>query len=194
MSASPKEIAEKAASNTSKVISDINNLEKRLAELLDQEVPGSKISFGFTVLSCVAHGNYDRALTELENVGVGLEEYRLFEFRARRYIEHAKSLVVAVRAKHTVGMSAHVNKSKQKELSDRIAEHFLELKRTIIVIEKIQKSVRSEDLSATIYFLKACFFSIAAVFAVYALLNLVPQLSDVSLGSLTEMFHWNIPW
>jgi len=186
--------AKTVQSPSSKVLTDINNLEKRLAELLEQDVPGSRISFGFAVLSCVAHGNYDRAIEELDQVGNGLEEYRLFEFRSRRFVEHAKSLVVAIRAKHGVGKSPNVNKSKQKEISDKIAEHFIDLKRTIIIIEKIQKSVRSEDLSSTILFFRTCFFASLAVLIAYAFFNLWPELQDLNWQQLTSYFFWGSPF
>ena len=147
-----------------KAYNDIKHLESRLASLMETKEGGAgTISFGFTVLSSVAQGNYERALNELESVGVGFEQYRLFKVRTHRYVEHAKSLVAAIRVKHMIGRSAHVNKSKQKELSDKIADHFLELKTTIVMIEKIQKSVRAEDLSSTIYFAKTVFYAIAFV-------------------------------
>lgn len=151
-----------------KAYNDIKHLEKRLASLIESREGqrDGNISFGFAVLSSVAQGNYERALNELDAVGVGFEEYILFKIRTHRFVEHAKSLVAAIRVKHMIGRSAHVNKSKQKELSDKIADHFLELKNTIVIIEKIQKSVRAEDLSSTIYFLKAFFFSVAIVVVV----------------------------
>ncbi len=148
-----------------KAYNDIRHLESRLASLIENGEGGRSayISFGFTVLSSVAQGQYDRAMEELESVGVGFEQYRLFKVRTHRYVEHAKSLVNAIRIKHMIGRSTHVNKSKQKELSDKIADHFLELKTTIVMIEKIQKNVRAEDLSSTIYLVKTVFYAIAAM-------------------------------
>ncbi|MCC6137233.1 MAG: hypothetical protein IT287_01265 [Bdellovibrionaceae bacterium] len=169
MSAAPKKKSESSQQEAAlKAYNDIRHLESRLASLMEarEGTQDAHISFGFTVLSCVAQGNYERALNELEYVGVGFEEYRLFKVRTHRYVEHAKSLVSAIRVKHMIGRSAHVNKSKQKELSDKIADHFLELKTTIVIIEKIQKSVRAEDLSSTIYFVKTLFYSFALVIAV----------------------------
>lgn len=167
-----------------KAYNDIKHLEKRLASLIEgqelQEKP-SHISFGFTVLTSVAQGNYPRALAELESVGVGFEAYTVFGERTHRHVEHAKSLVNAIRTKHMIGKSPHVNKSKQKELSDRIADHFLELKSTIVMIEKIQKSIRAEDLSSTIYFVKTVFYAAAfvvicaAAMYVYEYLEVTPS-------------------
>jgi len=182
------------ANPSARALSDINNLQKRLAELLEQDIPGSRVSFGFAVLNCVAQGHYDRALAELESVGNGLEEYQLFEFRARRFIEHAKSLVITIKAKHTVGTASNVNKSKQKELSDKIAEHFLELKRTIITIEKIQKGVRSADLSATAIFLRSIFFAITAIFIAYGVQILWPEFSTLTIEDFMGFMEWMIPW
>lgn len=165
-----------------KAYNDIRHLEARLASLMEsQQGSDAHISFGFTVLSSVAQGNYERALGELESVGEGFEQYRLFKVRTHRYVEHAKSLVSAIRVKHMIGRSAHVNKSKQKELSDKIADHFLELKTTIVMIEKIQKSVRAEDLSSTIYFVKTLFYASALVvlvsgmFYAYEYLDITPS-------------------
>ncbi len=157
-----------------KAYNDIKHLEQRLASMLEsgEAATPSRVSFGFTVLSCVAHGNYERALSELEHVGVGFEDYALFAVRTHRHIEHAKSLVAAIRIKHMIGKSPHINKSKQKELSDKIADHFLDLKRTIVMVEKIQKNVRAEDLSSTLLFVKTVFYALAIVIlfsgAIYA--------------------------
>lgn len=152
-----------------KAYNDIRHLEARLASLIEAEGDRNRlISFGFTVLSSVAQGNYDRAMVELENVGVGFEEYRMFKVRTHRYCEHAKSLVNAIRIKHMIARSTHVNKSKQRELADKIADHFLELKNTIIMIEKIQKSVRAEDLSSTIYFIKTIFYALTVIVLISA--------------------------
>lgn len=153
-----------------KAYNDIRHLEARLASMIESEGDRHKqISFGFTVLSCVAQGNYDRAMEELETVGEGFEQYRLFKVRTHRYVEHAKSLVNAIRIKHMIARSSHVNKSKQKELADKIADHFLELKTTIVMIEKIQKNVRAEDLSSTIYFVKTVFYATALVVLITAM-------------------------
>lgn len=166
-----------------KAYNDIKHLEARLASLLEtREGADTHISFGFAVLSSVAHGNYGRALAELESVGEGFEEYKLFKIRTHRYVEHAKSLVAAIRVKHMIGRSSHVSKSKQKELSDKIADHFLELKATIVMIEKVQKSVRAEDLSSTIYFIKTLFYATAIIilvsgmFYAYEYLEITPSI------------------
>jgi hypothetical protein len=152
-----------------KINAYVKGLEKRLAELIERDERSGRISFGYVVLSSVAQGNYERATKELDSVGVGFEGYPAFETRSRRFVEHAKGLVLAIKTKHEVGKSPHVNKSKQKELSDRITEHFVDLKKTLIVIEKVQKSVRAADLGSTVYFFKTCFYSLAAIFIIYTI-------------------------
>lgn len=183
-----------STSLTNKVIFDIKHLEKRLAELIELDQKKNKVSFGFLVLTCVAHGQYERAFAELDSVGEGLEEYELFEARSRRFVEHAKSLVAAIKTKHMVGKSPHVNKSKQKELSDRIAEHFMDLKRTIIVIEKIQKSVRTEDLSSTVIILKTAFVSCLAIFIAYTVYINSPGSAGFSFRDISELFSFVYPF
>jgi hypothetical protein len=164
-----------------KAYNDIKHLESRLASLIESnEMDPSRISFGLVVLTSVAQGNYERATAELDAVGVGFEEYKYFKIRTARFVEHAKGLVAAIRTKHMIGKSTHVNKSKQKELSDKIADHFLELKNTIVMIEKVQKSVRAEDLSSTLVFIRTLFFAVATVilfsgmFYAYEYLDITP--------------------
>ncbi len=181
-------------STSERVAFDIRHLEKRLAGLIERdEKDKSRISFGFVVLTCVAQGQYDRALLELDAVSHGFEEYPAFEVRARRFIEHAKGLVSAIRTKHQVGKSPHVNKSKQKELSDRITEHFVDLKRTLIVIEKVQKSVRATDLSSTILFFKTCFFALVVVFLFYTAYQNSAYSNTFSLRDLFDLFTFQLP-
>ena len=181
------------STTSEKVAFGITNLEKRLASLIEHEGNKKKVSFGFVVLTCVAQSQYDRALLELESVGEGFEEYPAFEVRARRFIEHAKGLVSAIRTKHQVGKSPHVNKSKQKELSDRITEHFVDLKRTLIVIEKVQKSVRAKDLSSTLLFFKTCFFVSVILFLSYTAYQNSAYSNTFSLRDLFDLFTFQLP-
>lgn len=176
-----------------KISAYVKGLEKRLAELIEQDARKGQISFGYVVLTSVAQGNYERATKELDAVGIGFEGYPAFEIRSRRYIEHAKGLVLAIKTKNEVGKSPHVNKSKQKELSDRITEHFVDLKKALITIEKIQKSVRSADLSSTIYFFKTCFYSAAAIFVLYTIFQSSAYSDSFSLTDLFSFLDFQLP-
>ncbi len=176
-----------------RVAEGIKNLQKRLHSLIENDNFKNKISFGSVVLKSVAQGGYDRALRELEMVGDGFEAYPAFAIRTQRQVEHAKSLVFAIKTKHEVGKSAHINRSKQKELSDKITEHFVELKKTLINIEKIQKSVRSSDLSSTTLFFKSAFYSVAVVFLVYTFYQASHFMSDLSLMDVFSFFTLQWP-
>jgi hypothetical protein len=172
---------------------DFKGLEKRLADLIDKDGGGRKLSFGYVVLSSVVRGQYDRAQKELESVYVGFEEFPAFAERSKRFVEHAKGLVMAIKTKHEVGKSPHINKSKQKELSNRIAEHFVDLKKTLVTIEKVQKSVRASDLSSTIFFFKACFYSLLAVFAAYTIYVNAMYSDTFSFRDIIQFFDFQWP-
>lgn len=171
---------------------DFKGLEKRLSEMIEKEGSKKNLSFGYVVLSSVVRGQYDRAQKELESVFLGFEEFPAFAVRSKRYVEHAKGLVTAIKTKHEVGKSPHINKSKQKELSDRIAEHFIDLKKTLMTIEKVQKSVRASDLSSTIYFFKATFYSLLAVFVAYTIFVNAFYSDSFSFRDLFQFFslYW----
>lgn len=172
---------------------DFKGLEKRLSALIEKEGGAGNLSFGYVVLSSVVHGQYDRAQKELENVYGGFEEFPQFIVRSKRFVEHAKGLVTAIKTKHEVGKSPHINKSKQKELSDRIAEHFIDLKKTLMTIEKVQKSVRASDLSSTIYFFKASFYSFLAVFVAYTIFVNAFNSDTFSFRDLFQYFDFYWP-
>ena len=172
---------------------DFRALEKRLTDLIEKDGGSSNLSFGYVVLSCVVHGHYGRAQKELECVYSGFEEFPGFIMRSKRFVDHAKSLVDAIKTKHEVGKSPHINKSKQKELSDRIVEHFIDLKKTLMNIEKVQKSVRANDLSSTIYFFKASFYSFVAVFVAYTLFVNAFNSDTFAFRDLFQYFNFYWP-
>ena len=173
---------------------DFKGLEKRLTDLIEKDGGNRNLSFGYVVLSSVIHGQYDRAQKELESVYSGFDEFPAFVVRSKRFVEHAKGLVTAIKTKHEVGKSPHINKSKQKELSDRIAEHFIDLKKTLMTIEKVQKSVRASDLSSTIYFFKACFYSCLAVFVAYTVYVNAFYSDTFSFRDLFQFFDLQWPF
>ncbi len=188
----PEEVL-KSGRGTGSLAFDFKGLEKRLTDLIERDGGQRNLSFGYVVLSSVVHGQYDRAIKELENVFIGFEDFPAFVVRSRRFVEHAKGLVVAIKTKHQVGKSPHINKSKQKELSNRIAEHFIDLKKTLMTIEKIQKSVRASDLSSTIFFFRACFFSFLAVFVAYTIYVNAFYSDTFSFRDLFSLFEFQLP-
>lgn len=166
------------------------SLQQRLEELISEQGTRSSVSFGFVVLSCVVQGNYDRAFTELNNVGRGLEDYPQFEQESRRFIEHSKSLVSAIKTKRMISLTPQINKAKKRELTEKIMEHFIELKKSIITIEKIEKRVRAEDLSATIAVLKTIYVTAMAIFATYVVVHVYPDIAVIPLAYFKEFFSW----
>jgi hypothetical protein len=173
---------------------EVVNLKRRLYDLLKKDEKLSNTSsFGYVVLSSVAQGHYERAKVELEMVHIGLEEYTDFERRARRFIEHAKSLVVAIKIKYDLCASEKVGKAKEKELANTVVDHFVDLRKSIIAIERIQKSVRSADLRSTANIMRVLYFSVVAIFIVYSAYNVFPQFRDIMNSKMFSFFHWEIP-
>lgn len=175
----PSEAKSQDMSIRALVPKDAKALKLKLEELLEEKDEGARISFGFVVLNCVVQSNYDRATSELDHVGAGLEDFPEFERDARRYIEHAKSLVSAIKIKRTISMTPQINKARKRELMEKIMEHFVDLKRSIVNIEKVEKRVRYADLSATIIFFKVAFWSIASVVSYYFITRVLPDVGVV---------------
>ena len=122
------------------------------------------LTYGHSVLAAVVYEKYDEAIEELENVLNLRVDYPSFRVRAGRYIQHAKSLVRAIKAKRSIGKLPHVSRAKQKELMNTLTIHFNDLRNCVINIEKIEKKVRREDLSSTRWFVVTTYWTIFALF------------------------------
>lgn len=144
-----------------------------LEELLKEGIQSDKkrdaklgLSYGHAILAAVVYEKYDMAAAELDTLLSLRQSYPDFGDKAGQYVQHAKSLVKAIKAKRSVGKLPHVSRSKQKELVATLGLHFNELRSCILNIEKVERYVRKEDISSTRWFMMSLFWSVAAVFFV----------------------------
>ena len=133
------------------------------------------LTYGHAILAAVVYEKYEMALSELETILSLRLEYPDFGERAGRYVQHAKSLVRAIKTKRAIGKLPHVSRSKQKELVAALSIHFTELRVCILNIEKIERYVRKEDISSTRWFMLAAYWSMFGVFAASLVLANFPD-------------------
>ena len=147
------------------------------------------LTYGHSILAAIVYEKYEMAIAELENLLSLRNDYPDFGERAGRYIQHAKSLVRAIKAKRAVGKMPHVSRSKQKELVATLGIHFNELRTCILNIEKVERYVRKEDISSTRWFMIALFWSLAAVFMAAMVLACFPDVFVAFHQVLTHYLH-----
>lgn len=168
-----------------------NHLEGLLREGVHFEVENQKmgLTYGHTILAAVVYEKYETAISELETVFNISRDYPIFGLRAGRYIQHAKSLCRAIKAKRAIGKLPHVSRAKQKELMNALTIHFKELKTCVINIEKIEKYVRRQDLGATRWFMAALYWSVFAVFMTALFFDNFPDTFIALHSYLTHYLH-----
>lgn len=171
-------------------VNETSNLQDQLEDLIQEKSERGSGSFGYMVLNSVVQENYDRAMAELKSVTKGLDNYPDFGKQAQRFITHAKSLVNAIKTKRSISGSPHVNKARKKELTEKITEHFIELRRCIVTIEKMEKRVRVADLSSTIIFFKAVFGSLVAITVALFWIWVYPEFSDIIVFETQRFFTY----
>ncbi len=169
-----------------------NHLEGLLKEgiQIDDEADASAaLTYGHSILAAVVYERYEMAISELETLLSIRTDYPDFGEKAGRYIQHAKSLVRAIKAKRAVGKLPHVSRSKQKELVATLGIHFQELRTCILNIEKVERYVRKEDISSTRWFMISLFWSIGVVFFFAMLKAAFPDVFIAIHQLLTHYLH-----
>ncbi|MCH2535642.1 MAG: hypothetical protein MK008_14460 [Bdellovibrionales bacterium] len=182
-------------------IIDYNQLEHERANIVAQEfeqrlarrVKGGSSGFRYMVMHFVMSKKYDEAYKEIEGYVSEKKDFPIFNTRTAPYVRHCKDLISAIRNKREFPALGALPVSKQKELFDKVIEHFDELKSVLRRIEAIGYKVQLDDIRSTTIFLKSFVYSLFAVIAVIFLLDLQDLLVTYGLvmgnlaSSLTDM-------
>lgn len=155
----------------------------------DDKAGRADLTYGHAILAAVVYEKYEMAQSELETLLSLKMDYPLFGERAGRYIQHAKSLVRAIKAKRAIGKLPHITRAKQKELVGALSIHFTELRTCILNIEKIERHARREDISSTRWFMMCLYWSIFTVFVVALMYANFPDVFVALHQILTVYLH-----
>jgi hypothetical protein len=168
---------------TTQSIRDSNaELMLKLKGLLEQDIDGTNkntddiLTYGRIIMASLVYENYDKAIADLNEILSLRRNYPRFVYRASPYIQHAKSLVRAIKTKRLVGRSTHLSRSKQRELMSALTFHFNEFRTCILNIEKIERHARKEDLSATRWFVFTLYCCIVMIFITAFIKANIPDL------------------
>ncbi len=141
------------------------------------------------VLQLVADNQYDSAVEELSLYVEAKTSYPLFQSRVESYVSHCNNLIFAIQAKRDFPSSVVMSYARQQELSEKVREHFEELKQFLKKIERVEREVKLDDMRSTVWFLKTFTYCVFALFALGFILDLsrgMAQSFFVAFGALTE--------
>jgi hypothetical protein len=168
--------------------------EEKAGFKISKSEMGSANTLRFNVLTAVVNEEYDQAADELQEFVDMDSPYPDFKQRLERYVQHAIDLVYAIRAKRSFPGMASLTYAKQQELIDKYLGHFDELKVTLIRIEAIQNSMKTEDIKSTVIVLKAFVNAVFAIAVVAWVLELSSGLLKTGLlvteDALLSLSEW----
>lgn len=133
---------------------------------------GRADSLRSTILMLTLNEHYDAAIKELKVYLNAKSEYPQFASRTSRYASHSFDLINAIKTKRSFPGLSSLSTSKQQELQERALEHFDELKRMLLRIEKIDYELRLDDIRSTVWVIQAMFTGAVLVLAVYIVQSL----------------------
>lgn len=171
-----------------------NIVAREFEQRLSRRIKSGASGFRYMVLHYVVTKKYDEAIKEIEAYIDEKEDFPVFRSRTAPYLTHCKDLVSAIRNKREFPSLGALAVSKQKELFDKVIEHFDELRSVLKRIEAIGHEVRLEDLRSTTIFLKSIIYSFLAVLTAIFLLDLQDLLLTYGIvmgdlaNSMTDMF------
>ncbi len=182
-------------------------LTVHLQSLLKEDTQASNkksddiLTYGHAILASVVYEKYEPAISELETLLGMRKDYPRFGERASPFVQHAKSLVKAIKAKREVGRLPNISRAQQKELIDALSFHFKELRSCILNIEKIERHARKEDLSSTRWFVVTFYGCLMLVFSVAFIQANVPEVfvavyrlwQEAIDYSFVSLSHWLWP-
>lgn len=131
----------------------------KIPVMIDPKDLGQADSLRYNVIIFIKEANYERAIAELRNYYEKPSEYPMFKKRIERYVQHAVDLVRAIEMKRNFPGLDRLTIAKQMDLKLKIKQHIDELVFCIRKIEKVELSLRHEDVRSTILIVRAVVIS-----------------------------------
>lgn len=126
-------------------------------ELILREMSVDELSEA--VLNAVIEGAFDEAVDILHNFLNQPSPYPRFKIEMERIVLHCIDLVNAIRTKKSFPGMSSLTRAKQRDLSDRANEHFLELQKTISKMHRKVGRLKNEDSRSTLWVVRAFFYA-----------------------------------
>lgn len=141
--------------------------------MIDPKDLGKADSLRYNVIIFIKEANYERAIAELRNYYEKPSDFPKFKGRIERYIQHAIDLVRAIEMKRNFPGLDRLTIAKQQDLKFKIKQHIDELVFCIRKIERVEMSLRHEDVRSTVLIVRAVVISAFSITLLAFVLELV---------------------
>ncbi len=167
-----------------------HEIELRIRKELNRQIGPHLGELRQGILQLVANNEYDSAVDELQLYVDHKTKYPLFQQRVETYVRHCKNLIYAIQAKRNFPSSVVLSYARQQELSEKVREHFEELKHYLKKIERVEREVKLDDMRSTVWVLKTLTYCLFALFALGFFLDLKAGMANsffVAFHSLVDL-------
>lgn len=162
--------------------------------MIDQRDLGRSGSLRYNVLTCLREESYDRAVMAIEEFARTPSDFPTFHEKVERYLHHCTSLIRAVEMKRNFPGINRLTVAKQQDLRLKIKQHIDELVYCLKKIERVEATLKLEDIRSTVLIVRAV---VLAIFLV-AVLSFVVDLSGGMLVNAMvvgdDLFHSFMNW
>lgn len=147
-------------------------IRNKLRERLKNRDGSSGSGIRSSILRLVVDDQYEQAIEELASYIDGRAAYLEFQVRTKSYVQHSSELILAIQNKRNLPGLGALSLAKRQELSEKVVDHYEDLKHTLKMIEKVERDVRLTDARSTIWFIQAGWYAIIVLFVVAILLEI----------------------
>lgn len=117
------------------------------------------------ILEHVVSQDYEQAMTKLKiYVETSNPDYPVFKRKAEKYLNFCNELIRAIETKRRLSRHHSLSVTQVKELQDNYNNHFKQLTDALTRMERIERSLKLEDMRSTGVFVRACQFSVLLLF------------------------------
>jgi hypothetical protein len=171
-----------------------SEVREDLEAIFKRKETGSLNTLRGIVLTHILQSNYDLALKEIEGYAEDKKEFPAFKIKAHRYITHCRDLIAAIQGKRELqGLSA-LPAPKQKDMFEKIVDHYEELKKHVRQIEAIGHETYLDDIRSTVIVLKVTTYCVITVLFVALTLDLFGNIfityNNVALDVSGDFTSW----
>ncbi len=117
------------------------------------------------ILEHVVSQDYEQAMSKLKvYVETSNPDYPVFKRRAEKYLSYCNELILAIETKRRLSRHHSLSATQIKELQDNYNNHFKQLTDSLTRMERIERSLKLEDMRSTGVFVRACQASVLILF------------------------------
>jgi hypothetical protein len=127
------------------------SVQRELTEKLKRHNWGQTGGLRSIVLRLIVAEDHERAIAEIRSFIASKSNYVAFQLRVESHIQHCCDLIRAIQNKRNLPGLGTLSLAKRQELSEKVVEHFEELKNYLKQIERIEREIRMDDSRSTVW-------------------------------------------